>query len=179
MYKKTFNDIPNLKSKSKELEIDLKCLRRRQLFHPNMVTPASKDLSTERKKESRHPAMLYYRKMASMENLLPFKISTYNPSTNQVGYPSGSRTKAVSSVEFCLRLKVSKLSKVICLHFFGHAHMMYHIKKDILGTWNLIHVNGKAPSCVDSWVKDLLVGIYNTNYQLIFTLTNWSKTKIV
>ena len=84
--KKTFNDIPNLKSKSKELEIDLKCLRRRQLFHPNMVTPASKDLSTERKKESRHPAMLYYRKMASMENLLSFKISTYNPSTNQVGH---------------------------------------------------------------------------------------------
>ena len=70
--KTTLNDIPNLKSKSKGLEIDLKCLRRRQLFHPNMVTPASKDLSTERKKESRHPAMLYYRKMASTENLLPF-----------------------------------------------------------------------------------------------------------
>ena len=83
---KTFNDIPNLKSKSKGLEIDLKCLRRRQLFHPNMVTPASKDLSTERKKESRHPAMLYYRKIESMENLLPFKISTYNPSKNQVGH---------------------------------------------------------------------------------------------
>ena len=95
------------------------------------------------------------------------------------GILSSSRTKGVSSVGFCLRLKVSKLSKVICLHFFGHAHMMYHIKKDILGTWNLIHVNGKGPSCVDSWVKDLLVGIYNTNYQLIFTLTNWSKTKIV
>ena len=82
--KKPFNDIPNLKSKSKGLEIDLKCLRRRQLFHPNMVTPASKDLSTERKKESRHPAMLYHRKMASMENLLSFKISTYNPSKIQV-----------------------------------------------------------------------------------------------
>ena len=54
---------------------------------------------------------------------------------------------------------------------FG-TYMMYHIKKDILGTWNLIHVNGKAPSCVDSWVKDLLVGIYNTNYQLIFV--DWS-----
>ena len=84
--KKTLNDIPNLKSKSKGLEIDLKCLRRRQLFHPNMVTPASKDLSTERKKESRHPAMLYYRKISGMENLLPFKISTYNPSKNQVGH---------------------------------------------------------------------------------------------
>ena len=57
--------------------------------------------------------------------------------------------------------------------------MMYHIKKDILGTWNLIHVNGKGPSWADSWVKDLLVGIYNTNYHLIFTFTNWSKTKIV
>ena len=86
LYKKTLNDIPNLKSKSKGLEIDLKCLRRRQLFHPNMVTPASKDLSTERKKESRHPAMLYYRKISGMENLLPFKISTYNPSKNQVGH---------------------------------------------------------------------------------------------
>ena len=73
----TLNDIPNLKSKSKGLEIDLKCLRRRQLFHPNMVTPASKDLSTERKKESRHPAMLYYRKMASIENLLPFLRSQH------------------------------------------------------------------------------------------------------
>ena len=43
-------------------------------------------VNRERKKEPRHPAMLYHRKSASIENLLPFKISTYNPSKNQVGH---------------------------------------------------------------------------------------------
>ena len=98
------------------------------------------------------------------------------------GISSSSRTKGGSSVEFCLRLKVSKLSKVICLHFLGHAHMMYHIKYiGIQGTWNLIHVNDKGPPCVNSWVKDLQYPrkISQTNYHLIFTLANWSKTKIV
>ena len=81
--KKPFNDIPNLKSKSKGLEIDLKCLRRRQLFHPNMVTPTSKDLSTERKKGISPSSNALSQKNGKHGKS---SFSTYNPSKNQVGH---------------------------------------------------------------------------------------------